>query len=177
MASAVHEVKKDALVSGIKEINHCLQTLLSGANEAVKVSTEHFIDNEIAKLFGLATAYKNVLHTLKLQKKVDLDQVVEHHYRYQDVREVCDDWKELELQWDDLLKDVDKKLDRSGPDPLTKGQVMSLDEPFLCARTKRETTIRELFKNADSSGSGKGLPTQGSHPAKFLVLILLRHFA
>ena len=101
----------------------------------------------------------------------------------------------FQSEWDTLLKDVDAQLERSGPQPLTQGQLMKLDQPLVDARTGEATCLKDLFTSTvtsfpserpphspvskASSSSSPALSSDGtmSSGATCLVLILLRHFA
>ena len=101
----------------------------------------------------------------------------------------------FQSEWDTLLKDVDAQLEKSGPQPLTEGQVMKLDQPLVDARTGKAACLEDLFAPAaascaseQSSHSQASKASSSSSPAwppdrtvsseaTCLVLILLRHFA
>jgi len=173
---ASRAVDKDVLVSTIHELSKCLGAIISDVKESVKVSLESFVDKDIVKVFALAKTYKHVFQKLKVSNKVELDVVIQQHYRHLEVQEICDEVTEQELELDRLLKEVDKQIGKEGPAVLTEGQSMALDQPVTFARARKQTSLEDLFQCSDSARHEPQTSVE-KNSKSFLVLILLRHFA
>ncbi|GFO25969.1 selenoprotein l [Plakobranchus ocellatus] len=145
-----------ALLSDITD--HC-ENIIANAKTCVQGDVEKFVSKDISKLFQLVGVYKNAFQRLKVNSKRELEEIVSHFFRCDEIREKFDYLLDSEQAWDDFLQEVDSQLVVSDTKPLVEGEPGPNDTSVVDARTGQTTTLEEFL---------------GSGP---LVLVLLRHFA
>lgn len=189
MQTATSEEKEVVLLT-IRELVEKEESLLTYARDAVSGSVKTFVDEKIGKLFGLASVYKQAFERLQVQNKNEMDRKIRMCFRLPEIRESCDDWHELEHEWDTLLQDVDRGLDDLASQPLTQGQNIPMDLPLIDARTGENVSLQNFIKSgtnkskqSDAESSAVDPPSASPSTSRegaqvpTLVLVLLRHFA
>lgn len=111
-------------------------------------------------MFGMASAYKKCLTSLNVKSKDALERLIHQHIRNPSVQEASHELLDIEQEWDNFFKSIDKNLTSEVEEPAKLGQTGPLEVPLVDARSGEATSLKQFLKERNS-----------------LVLILLRHFA
>lgn len=152
----------------LSELRHCLKKIADEEEDILKYShgvikepngVHDFVNGKMSKLFRLASTYKNAFERLNVKTKKEFDQVVKKRFKHHDIQDLELTINDTEVEWDNLLKDVDQQLQQGGGSTLSVGQDGPTSVSLEDARTGETTSLSQYLTS------------------EHLVLILLRHFA
>ncbi|OWF35173.1 hypothetical protein KP79_PYT09652 [Mizuhopecten yessoensis] len=152
----------------LSDLRHSLKNILDREEDILKFSrnvvketngVNDFVNGKISKLFGLASTYRNAFERLKVTNKKDFDKVVKKNFRHHDIQDLEQSINDTEVEWDQLLQDLDQQLQEGGVSTLSEGQEGPINVILEDARTGDTTTLSQYLTS------------------DHLTLILLRHFA
>ncbi|KAG7509425.1 hypothetical protein JOB18_043614 [Solea senegalensis] len=140
-------VSRETLTGALTRLVNQSKALLQKAKQDAEVSLEKLVPYEITALFGLMAAGTDFYDSLGVKKKSDAEAVWRKFYNHAAVRELVDEFLELESEWDAFLENVDKGLQVT--DRKLAGAKMadgvSPDTAFTDARSGKNVTLAEYL--------------------------------
>uniref|UniRef100_W5NFI6 Uncharacterized protein n=1 Tax=Lepisosteus oculatus TaxID=7918 RepID=W5NFI6_LEPOC len=163
MAAEVNLLQDAILVKALEDfVIAGRELLIKAVKERQEGSIQEFISKKIGSLLGFTVAAADFLNRLSVKKRKDAEEVWKKFYHCSDVRDHVEDFLQLEVDWDEFLKGLDKELNlcERFPCQVPLGGYLSGEVTLTDAKSGQSVSLGSYF--------GKD---------KSLLLVLLRHFA